>query len=76
MKQSGDLLQQGTTVYAEHALARIEEALTISSFSEKLREMKANVLFMVCYHLIMLINFNIIIHVLYVCHRLYEQVFM
>lgn len=45
-KQSADLLQQGTAVYAEHALARIEEALTISSFSEKLQEMKANVLFM------------------------------
>ncbi|KAL8122224.1 hypothetical protein AgCh_018827 [Apium graveolens] len=46
MKQSADLLQQGTAVYAEHALARIEEALTISSFSEKLQELKANVLFM------------------------------
>lgn len=46
MKQSTDLLQQGTAVYAEHALVRIEEALTISSFSEKLQEMKANVLFM------------------------------
>lgn len=71
MKQSTDLLQQGTAVYAEHALVRIEEALTISSFSEKLQEMKANVLFMVCYHLIMLINFNLIIYVLYVIHHLY-----
>lgn len=50
MKQSADFLQQGTAVYAKHALARIEEALTISPFSEKLQEMKADVLFMVCYH--------------------------
>lgn len=48
IKQSADLLQQGTADFAEHALARIEEGLTISQYSEKLQEMKADVLFMVC----------------------------
>lgn len=50
MKQSAELLQRRVPTDAESALIEIEEALMISSFSENLREMKANVLFMVRVH--------------------------
>lgn len=61
MKQSAELLQQRIPTDAECALVEIEEALMISSFSENLQEMKADVLFMVRVHVLMLLNFSQII---------------
>lgn len=48
MKQSAELLKQRTTDAAVTALEKIAEGLSISSYSEKLLEMKAEALFMVC----------------------------
>lgn len=46
---SGKLLEQKTSEAASSALERINEALSISSSSEKLLEMKADALYMVCF---------------------------
>lgn len=46
MKQSAELLKQRTTDAAVTALEKIAEGLSISSYSEKLLEMKAEALFM------------------------------
>lgn len=46
---SGKLLEQKTSEAASSALERINEALSISSCSEKLLEMKADALYMVCF---------------------------
>lgn len=48
MNRSAKLLEQRTSSDVETALGIIDEALIISSFSEKLLEMKAEALFMVC----------------------------
>ncbi|KAK7308915.1 hypothetical protein RJT34_05254 [Clitoria ternatea] len=45
---SDEILQSGTTADAERALEHINEALMICSYSEKLLEMKAEALFMLC----------------------------
>ena len=50
MKRSAELLQQRTTDAAVTALEKIAEGLSISLYSEKLLEMKAEALFMVCIH--------------------------
>lgn len=49
MQRSAQLLQNKTSNDAEIALGVIDEALFISSYSEKLLEMKAEALFMVCF---------------------------
>ncbi|XAR60345.1 hypothetical protein NMG60_11033675 [Bertholletia excelsa] len=46
IKQSAELLQRRTSIDAETALAVIAEALSTSSYCEKLLEMKADALFM------------------------------
>lgn len=46
---SAKLLEQKTSEAASSALKRINEALSISSCSEKLLEMKAEALYMVCF---------------------------
>nr|GMD19264.1 tpr repeat-containing thioredoxin ttl1 [Ipomoea batatas] len=46
MKQSAELLERRTTNDAEYALAVLADALMISSYSEKLLEMKADALLM------------------------------
>lgn len=48
MNRSSELLDQRTSSDIETALGIIDEALIISSFSEKLLEMKAEALLMVC----------------------------
>lgn len=48
MNRCAELMQRSTSNDAETALEVIAEALTLSSFSEKLLEMKANALFLVC----------------------------
>ncbi|KAL2329199.1 hypothetical protein Fmac_022626 [Flemingia macrophylla] len=48
MKHSAQLLQRRTSSDAERALEHINEALMISSYSEKLLEMKAEALLMLC----------------------------
>lgn len=48
LKYSSELLQKRTSNEAESALELIADALLISSYSEKLLEMKAESLFMVC----------------------------
>ena len=48
MHQSAELLQRRTFDDAESALEVIAEALQISLYSEKLLEMKAEALFIVC----------------------------
>lgn len=48
MNHSAELLEQRTSRDVETALGILDEALIISSFSEKLLEMKAEALFMVC----------------------------
>lgn len=48
MKQSAELLQQRTNDAAVTALEKIDEGLSISLYSEKLLELKAEALFMVC----------------------------
>lgn len=48
MKQSAELLERRTINNAECALAVLTDALMISSYSEKLLEMKADALLMVC----------------------------
>lgn len=48
MNRCAELMQRSTSNDAETALEVIAEALTLSSFSEKLLEMKANALFVVC----------------------------
>lgn len=52
MHRSAELLQRRTSSDAEHALGVINEGLSISVYSEKLFEMKAETLFMVCTYLI------------------------
>lgn len=52
MKQSAECLQRGTSVDAEKALCLIDEALSISPYSETLLEWKANSLLMVCLNMI------------------------
>jgi len=48
INHSEELMQRRTAVDAEKALEHINEALAISSYFEKLLEMKAEALFMVC----------------------------
>lgn len=48
MKQSAELLQQRTTDAAVMASEKIAEGLSISLYSEKLLEMKAEALYIVC----------------------------
>lgn len=48
MKRAAELLEQRTSSDVETALGIIDEALLISSLSQKLLEMKAEALFMVC----------------------------
>lgn len=48
MDHSAELLQRKTAGDVERALELIAEALKISPFSEKLLEMKAESLFLVC----------------------------
>jgi DnaJ family protein C protein 7 len=48
MNRSTELLKRGMSSDVETALEVIAEALMISSYSEKLLEMKAEALFMVC----------------------------
>ncbi|KAL5182006.1 DnaJ subfamily C member 7 [Glycine soja] len=48
INHSDELLQRRTAADAERALELINEALVISSYSEKLLEMKAEALFMLC----------------------------
>jgi DnaJ family protein C protein 7 len=49
MQHSAELLKRGAPNDAESALQVIAEGLLISSCSEKLLEMKAESLFMVCF---------------------------
>lgn len=48
MNRSAEILQKKTSSDVENALEFIAEALTISPCSEKLLEMKAEALFLVC----------------------------
>lgn len=48
MNQSAELVHRRTSIDAESALSVISEALRISSHSEKLLEVKAEALFLVC----------------------------
>nr|KYP52644.1 DnaJ isogeny subfamily C member 7 [Cajanus cajan] len=48
INHSDELLQRRTAADAERALEHINEALMISSYSEKLLEMKAEALYMLC----------------------------
>lgn len=51
MQRSAEHLQNKTLNDAESALAAIDEALLISTYSEKLLEMKAEALFRVCFYI-------------------------
>jgi hypothetical protein len=59
--RSAKLLEQKTSDAALSALEIIAEALSISSYSEKLLEMKAEALFMVCMVQLLLHSFIIVI---------------
>lgn len=48
MHQSATLLQEGTDDSAGLALGSIEEALSISRYSERLLQMKGEALYIVC----------------------------
>lgn len=48
MNQSAELLQEGTDDAASKALGSIDEALSISRFSERLIQMKGEAMYIVC----------------------------
>lgn len=48
MKQSTELMQQRNSNASESALGVISNALTLSAYCEKLLELKAEALFVVC----------------------------
>lgn len=62
--RSAKLLEQRTSDAALSALEIIAEALSISLYSEKLLEMKAEALFMVCMAQLLLHSFIIVIKLL------------
>lgn len=57
-KHSAKLMEQRTSDATLSALQIIDEALSISSYSEKLLEMKAEALLMVCNYLTCLLIYH------------------
>lgn len=62
MNLSIESIQRGACIDAENALRLADEALTISSYSEKFLEIKAEALFLVCFF-----NVSVFINLSFCC---------